>query len=188
MQRSSTNTAIGEEILAVAPPLHCPIRGTQPPPPPDGKPRGGPLLTVAPQQQELVRHARRIAASYPPPYRAQYQQAADRLRAPFWDWASDQAVPPATVPARVRVNVPSGQALRTAEIDNPLATYRFPRAAINGQFGDWDSQRRPQIYHCPSPYTFPDSADSNLRSRPYKQWAVRSAQRGRERRVELAVC
>lgn len=126
-----------------------------------------------PFQQEVVKHAKKIAATYPPRYRGQYQRAADQLRVPFWDWASDQAVPPATVEARVRVNTPSGQSLRTTEIENPLATYRFPRAVLNGQYGSWDVQRRPQIYHCPAPYSYPKSADSNLRSRPYKQWTVR---------------
>ncbi|KAM4063063.1 tyrosinase [Hirsutella rhossiliensis] len=121
-------------------------------------------------EQEVVKHARRIASTYPQRYRAQYQRAADQLRVPFWDWASDQSVPQATVPGRVRVNTPSGQALRSTEIENPLATYRFPRNVLNGQFGEWDSQRRPQIYHCVAPYSYPTSANSNLRSRPYKQW------------------
>ncbi|KJZ74666.1 hypothetical protein HIM_06016 [Hirsutella minnesotensis 3608] len=121
-------------------------------------------------EQELVRHAKRIAGTYPQRYRSQYQQAADTLRVPFWDWASDQAVPRATVPGRISVNMPSGQGVRATEIENPLSTFRFPRQALQGDYGAWDSQNRPRIQHCAGNFQYPDSADSNLRSRPYKQW------------------
>ncbi|EQL02760.1 tyrosinase [Ophiocordyceps sinensis CO18] len=47
------------------------------------------------------------------------------------------------------------------------------------EFGTWDSQRRPQIYHCPAPYSYPNSANSNLRSRPYKQWTYDALTRSR---------
>lgn len=159
----------------MAPPVPCSVRGSSSQCPPPKAPKQEP--PNPPFQQELVRHARRIAGTYPARYRESYRQAADQLRVPFWDWASDQTVPAATVAARVTVNTPSGQALRSTEIENPLATYRFPRNVLNGQFGTWDSQRRPQIYHCPAPYSYPNSANSNLRSRPYKQWTVCSLSR-----------
>ncbi|PHH87579.1 hypothetical protein CDD83_8680 [Cordyceps sp. RAO-2017] len=130
-------------------------------------------------EQEISRHARRIAATYPPRFRARYVQEANSLRIPFWDWAAEQVVPQATVPARVRINVPNGQNLRSVEIENPLSTYRFPRQALSGQYGPWDSQFRPQIVHCPSPYRYPDSANSNLQARPYKQWVYDSLTRAR---------
>lgn len=79
-------------------------------------------------------------------------------------------MPPATIPARVRVKVPSGQGLRDVEIDNPLATYRVPQTALAGQFGTFDSQNRAQIFHCPSPESYSTLANRNLQSRPYKQW------------------
>ncbi|PHH59817.1 hypothetical protein CDD81_2556 [Ophiocordyceps australis] len=121
-------------------------------------------------EQELVGQARRLAAQYPPNVRAQYQQAADSLRAPFWDWGSDQSVPPATVAPRTRVNVPNGQGVQLVEVDNPFATFRFPQRALNGEFGQFDPQPRNQIYRCLSPNNYPGSANQNLQGRPYKQW------------------
>ncbi|RDA86687.1 hypothetical protein CP532_5050 [Ophiocordyceps camponoti-leonardi (nom. inval.)] len=124
-------------------------------------------------EQTLIKHAKRLAATYPQQVRAQYQQAADNLRIPYWDWAAQQEVPGATVPSRVRVNSPTG----SKQIDNPLSTFKYPRSALTGQFGAWDN--RPQIFHCPSPYKYPDSANSNLQSRPYKQWIYDALTRSR---------
>ncbi|PHH74988.1 hypothetical protein CDD80_2711 [Ophiocordyceps camponoti-rufipedis] len=115
-------------------------------------------------EQTLVKHAKKIAATYPQNVRARYVQAADNLRVPYWDWASRQEVPAATVPARVRVTGPSG----SKDMENPLSSFKYPRAAMTGQYGAWDN--RPRIFHCPTPYRYPDSANSNLQSRPYKQW------------------
>ncbi|PHH80405.1 hypothetical protein CDD82_1771 [Ophiocordyceps australis] len=121
-------------------------------------------------EQELVAHARQLAAQYPPNVRAQYQQAADTLRAPYWDWASDQSVPPATVAPRTRVNIPNGSGTQLVEVNNPFATYTFPQRALNGEYGQFDPQPRNQIYRCLSPNSYPGSANQNLQGRPYKQW------------------
>ncbi|KAJ6437792.1 dihydroxy-acid dehydratase [Purpureocillium lavendulum] len=106
-------------------------------------------------EQELVRHATQLAAGYPAQYRAEYTAAAATLRLPYWDWAADQTVPSAIVPRSVTVRVPSGNGLRQSTIENPLATYRYPSAALVGRFGVFDEQGRNQIA---------------LRMRPYRQW------------------
>ncbi|PNY27459.1 Tyrosinase [Tolypocladium capitatum] len=121
-------------------------------------------------EQELVKHAKTIAAEYPESHRAEYTKEAENLRLPFWDWGADQAVPPSTVPRKIKVNVTDGHVLKVAEVDNPLATYRFPQEANSGRFGPFDSEKREEIYRCPSPQSYPKSANENFRSRPYKQW------------------
>ncbi|POR38793.1 Tyrosinase [Tolypocladium paradoxum] len=117
-------------------------------------------------QQVLVSHAKRIASTYPPQSRQKYMDAAEKLRAPYWDWAADSTVPSATVDLKVQVNAPNGQ----RSIDNPLYTFKIPPSVVNGEYGPFDSQRRSQIVRCPSPQSYPGSANGNLASRGYKQW------------------
>lgn len=123
-------------------------------------------------EQVLVERAKAIANTYPTQYRAQYQAAAASLRSPYWDWSADTYVPPSTVPATMSVNIPNGNALKKVNVNNPLASFRFPTAAINGKYGAFDSQRRPATVRCPSPNTYPGTANANLAKRPYKQWTV----------------
>ncbi|PNY24311.1 Tyrosinase [Tolypocladium capitatum] len=121
-------------------------------------------------EQLLVSNAKQIASTYPGQYQQQYAAAAESLRAPFWDWAADSTVPAATVPATVQVNFPNGQGLEGRSIPNPLYTYTIPPAVLTGEFGPFDAQMRSQTVRCPSPQTYPASANGNLASRPYKQW------------------
>lgn len=124
-------------------------------------------------QQVLVGLAKRLALEYPTGYRDQYISAADELRSPFWDWGVETEVPPATVPKTLRVKIPKGELLEEVEIDNPLATFRFPKeASLAGEYGPFDSNNRTQTYRCPSPESYPDSANRKLASRPYKSWIV----------------
>ncbi|KJZ75523.1 hypothetical protein HIM_04986 [Hirsutella minnesotensis 3608] len=115
-------------------------------------------------EQVLVDHAKRIASQYPPERRDEYVRAADALRAPFWDWAAPAQVPPSTVPQNVTINTASG----SQTISNPLMTYRFPQQVMDGKYGEWDRERRPEIVRCPSPQSYPDFANSAMRLRPYK--------------------
>lgn len=115
-------------------------------------------------EQEMVRIAEEIAAKYPGGVRRRYLAAAASLRSPYWDWAADSAVPPATVPLQVTVNTPTGQ----QTIDNPLQTYKFPKELIDGAYGKFDFDKRPQIYRCRSPFTYPDSANKSLEERNLK--------------------
>ncbi|KAH8722111.1 tyrosinase [Ilyonectria robusta] len=120
-------------------------------------------------EQILVATAQRIAAEYPQRYRSQYVAAARNLRAPFWDWGSDD-IPNAVVPSKMTVNIPSGNGIKATQIDNPLSTFKFPAAALNGTYGSFDSRNRSRISRCPSPDSFPDSANQLLADRPYKSW------------------
>ncbi|KAK3191440.1 hypothetical protein K4F52_002651 [Lecanicillium sp. MT-2017a] len=125
---------------------------------------------VALYEQTLVENAKRIAQEYPEEYRDTYTEAAEILRAPFWDWAADNTVPPDTVPATITVNVPDGQSLKSETIDNPLYTYKFPLAVLNGEFGYFDNQYRSQVYHCSAPNSYPASANRRMANRNYRQW------------------
>lgn len=67
--------------------------------------------------------------------RRQYKEAADRLRAPYWDWAADSNVPPATVPSSITIRRPVNGSLAAVPVRNPLASYTYPESAQNGKFG-----------------------------------------------------
>lgn len=74
----------------------------------------------------------------------------------------------------VKVKVPNGSGLKELNMKNPLYTYDFPKAALDGKYGEWDDERRSRMFRCPAPDRFPQSANSLLDSRPYKQWVVSS--------------
>ncbi|RCI12656.1 hypothetical protein L249_0161 [Ophiocordyceps polyrhachis-furcata BCC 54312] len=105
----------------------------------------------------LNNHARRIASSYPTSLRNRYIQAAQALRAPFWDWADNSDVPPSTTVSRLSINTAQGR----QSIDNPLFTYRFPADALQGRFTAF-SPGNAQTVRCP-PRNYPASANANLR-------------------------
>lgn len=113
--------------------------------------------------------------TYPEAHRAQYIEAADTLRAPFWDWAIDEAVPQATVPQKMSINVPVDKDdVKPKEVDNPLYTFKFPEAVLDGEFGTFDDSRRSQTYRCtddPS-MSYPATANENLKARNYKSLVV----------------
>lgn len=125
------------------------------------------------QKQVLVQKAKDIAQTFPQRYRFDYAKAAETLRAPFWDWAADSRVPPATVPKTVRVKVPNGQALEEKDIPNPLAVYRFPREVLDGKYGTFDPDNRSEILRCPDSEGYPNHANRLMAGRPYKRWTVR---------------
>ncbi|PFH63361.1 hypothetical protein XA68_12325 [Ophiocordyceps unilateralis] len=118
-------------------------------------------------EQTLADRARQIASSYPQQVRAQWLQAAETLRSPYWDWASDSRVPASTIPSTVRV---TGNELQEIVIDNPLAPYRFPQVVLNGKYGPFDPQMRAETFRCPAPNSYPQSANGLLASRPFRQW------------------
>lgn len=122
-------------------------------------------------EQRLVEVATRLAKQYPSRYRAQYEKAARELRSPYWDWSSSASVPRATNLAWQRVSAPSGDALKTVEIKNPLRYYNFPKRALDGGFGGtFDTQRRSSIRKCQSPQSYPGSANQAMSRRSYKRW------------------
>ncbi|CAI6332791.1 unnamed protein product [Periconia digitata] len=78
-------------------------------------------------EQKLQKIAKGIADKFPSATKAKYQDAANKLRIPHWDWAlaiaSNQPVYPTAVSnEKIRVTFPNGTA---ANIDNPLFNYDF---------------------------------------------------------------
>ena len=136
------------------------------------QPRDGIKTYKALLKQVLVAHARRLAQKYPQPVRQQYTEAAERLRSPFWDWATDTAVPASTVPEKLTINTFDGAVTAVKEVRNPLYTYVFPRAVIDGEYGVLDAKNRSRTLRCPYPQRYPGSANDLLRQRPYRQWVV----------------
>ncbi|ATY59787.1 tyrosinase precursor [Cordyceps militaris] len=117
-------------------------------------------------EEQLVRHATAIAQRYPESVRREYVAAAKSLRAPYWDWAADNAVPPASVPDTLTINIASDNGVKSANVPNPLQTYYMPRDALNGRYGPFDRERRPQTLRCPGQY--PGRANYNIRRRNLK--------------------
>jgi hypothetical protein len=62
------------------------------------------IIKLKSLQQVLVSHAVRIAAEYPPDLQPEYVAAAQSLRQPYWDWASDSTIPPAAYAVNVTVS------------------------------------------------------------------------------------
>lgn len=74
-------------------------------------------------EQLLHEEALNIAGEFSGSDAEKYQAAADDVRLPYWDWASDDGanIPAVLTQSSITVTKPSGQ----AEIDNPLYAYRF---------------------------------------------------------------
>ncbi|KAJ3493192.1 hypothetical protein NLG97_g4889 [Lecanicillium saksenae] len=122
-----------------------------------------------PHGQILVKHAKQIAVTYPEEHRARYIAAADVLRMPFWDWAADEAVPQPTVPLSLNINVTENGKLEAKDVENPLHTFKFPQHVLDGEFGEFDTMRRAQIYRCNQPnMSYPETANQLIKRRKYK--------------------
>ncbi|KAF2733977.1 Di-copper centre-containing protein [Polyplosphaeria fusca] len=88
-------------------------------------------------EQQLQKVATNIAGKFPTSTRAKYQDAASKLRMPYWDWAkalptSQPVVPTALSDEKVQVTKPDGT---VGQIDNPLFDYNFhplDHSQING--------------------------------------------------------
>ncbi|KAK0752590.1 hypothetical protein B0T18DRAFT_459371 [Schizothecium vesticola] len=74
-------------------------------------------------EQTMHAHAQAIASKYPAASSATYKSAAETLRLPYWDWASDpdSQLPPVTTQPTIKITTPTGP----AEVHNPLYSYRF---------------------------------------------------------------
>ncbi|PVH98840.1 Di-copper centre-containing protein [Periconia macrospinosa] len=78
-------------------------------------------------EQKLQSIAKNIANQFPSGVKAKYQEAANKLRIPTWDWAKavgleEPVYPTAISNVQVQVTFPNGTA---ATIDNPLYNYDF---------------------------------------------------------------
>ncbi|KAI1486818.1 hypothetical protein F5X96DRAFT_681712 [Biscogniauxia mediterranea] len=76
---------------------------------------------VALYEQILGEQVQQLALEYTGDSASAYQDAAQKFRLPFWDWASDSTLPTACVDENVTVNGPQGQ----ITLHNPLYNYRW---------------------------------------------------------------
>ncbi|KAF4124361.1 tyrosinase [Geosmithia morbida] len=101
-------------------------------------------------------------------------RAADQLRSPFWDWAADMRVPPVTASQTLTINISTGNGVEESEVENPLWTFRFPRAALESRFGEgqWDpDNNNERTFRCVEPgESYPRTANELLAERPYQSW------------------
>ncbi|KAI1170771.1 Di-copper centre-containing protein [Nemania sp. FL0916] len=80
-------------------------------------------------EQNFGEAIQRIAVEYTNTTNASaYQDAAQKLRLPYWDWASDPALPPSSVEENVTVGGPDGDMV----LHNPLYSYRWQTYPLNG--------------------------------------------------------
>jgi hypothetical protein len=74
-------------------------------------------------QQVLQQHALDIAKQYQTQDRHRWVTAAEDLRAPYWDWATNSVPPPEVVSMQsVKIITPDG---KTTSVPNPLYQYTF---------------------------------------------------------------
>ncbi|OAQ96183.1 hypothetical protein LLEC1_06315 [Akanthomyces lecanii] len=125
-----------------------------------------------PHSQTLVDHAKKIAVMYPEEHRARYIEAADTLRSPFWDWASDEAVPPSTALQTLNINVTENGELKEKAVENPLHSFKFPQAALDGEFGEfgeYKGEKYAKTYRCNGVNeSYPETANSEIQRHNYK--------------------
>lgn len=72
-------------------------------------------------QQIIWKSAQQIASAYPTSLRTRYQDAAETLRIPYWDWSINATMPSLVNQRRININTPKGE----ERIRNPLYAYRF---------------------------------------------------------------
>jgi tyrosinase len=72
-------------------------------------------------EQVLASHCQDIAGTYPPNQLPIYQAAANNFRIPFWDWASNNQIPPVVNALNVTITTSSG----VRNVSNPLFQYTF---------------------------------------------------------------
>jgi hypothetical protein len=91
-------------------------------------------------QQALVTKAQEIASRYPPNEVSRYQAAAEVLRIPYWDWATDPNMP--SVIAGSSVQIRTWPNATQEQVINPLFDYDYPLAVEQGQYGSYDGGDR----------------------------------------------
>ncbi|KAK1672974.1 hypothetical protein BDP55DRAFT_770548 [Colletotrichum godetiae] len=112
-------------------------------------------------EQVLVHYANRIAMSYPEPHKRAYVEAAESLRAAYWDWAADSQVPPMTALPTLVTKKPVDGALQSVAVRNPFYRYNYPKTALDGSFGSFDGQNYTK--RCVEDgESYPDTANAKL--------------------------
>ncbi|KAI0204609.1 hypothetical protein F4808DRAFT_457053 [Astrocystis sublimbata] len=78
-------------------------------------------------EQVLGEEVQRLALEYTGENESVYREASQILRLPYWDWATDSALPPCTTWKNITVNSPKGP----VNLHNPLYNYRWPTYPLN---------------------------------------------------------
>lgn len=88
-----------------------------------------------------------------------FQDAADKLRIPYWDWASIPEIPPVLNQPNIQIKTPTGE----QTVNNPLFQYKFLQFPLNPTYFPPDLDERAKM-----PYTVrqPASGGPNSPSRP----------------------
>ncbi|KAI1124250.1 Di-copper centre-containing protein [Nemania abortiva] len=86
-------------------------------------PRRAQICEMVLKQYYVVASIDYLASRLSPSLRNEsaYQEASQKLRLPYWDWASDSTLPPSTTRENITVNGPNG----TMVLRNPLFNYRW---------------------------------------------------------------
>ncbi|KAI0541909.1 hypothetical protein GGR58DRAFT_497545 [Xylaria digitata] len=79
------------------------------------------------REQILGVEAQRLALEYTNDDASAYQEASLRLRLPYWDWATDPALPSSSTQENITVNGPNGEIV----LHNPLYNYRWQTYPLN---------------------------------------------------------
>lgn len=87
-------------------------------------------------QQVMQQHALDIAKNYQDKQR--WVAAAQTLRAPFWDWATN-SVPPPQVIQQETITILAAPGGTATTVTNPLYQYSFNRKDISGFPSPWNS-------------------------------------------------
>jgi tyrosinase len=95
-------------------------------------------------KQILGWHVQTIAKQYSSNDQPAYQAAANSFRIPYWDWATDNALPQAVVTPNTTVRGPNGA---TISMTNPLYSYRWQTnppqgTGFGGKLAQWPETKR----------------------------------------------
>ncbi|CAG8976243.1 hypothetical protein HYALB_00009418 [Hymenoscyphus albidus] len=106
-------------------------------------------------EQVMASWAQTIAVQYTGADQAVYQNAADNLRFPFWDFASIPQMPPVMNGATVEINTPTG----VQTVNNPLYQYTWQKPLEVAHFPETIARR-------PTTSRRPESNAPDGRNRP----------------------
>ena len=88
-------------------------------------------------EQVLHEEALRIAGEFTGTERERYLAAADDLRLPYWDWASEEEIPSVVLAQTINVIKPNGP----TDIANPLFSYAFQQSPPDTHVGGSETAR-----------------------------------------------
>ncbi|EEP82835.1 predicted protein [Uncinocarpus reesii 1704] len=112
---------------------------------------------------QISKYALEIAQQYPASTRSQYIAAAENLRIPYWDWASNPVLPSSLINTQIQITTPQGR----QSITNPLYSYTINPTTGKGFPSNDPLSRYRTTVRCPDSrgQTNHNLVQSNLRNR-----------------------